>query len=218
MFITFEGIEGCGKSTQCRSLALLLEKGGKTVLPTREPGGSALGLELRKILLDIKNKDLTSHAELFLYLADRAQHVATLIQPALNKGNVVISDRYADSTIVYQGYGRGLDVAAIHAANNLAVGGLWPHLTILIDLPVDLGLDRALARNLKKKKNVQEGRFEAENITFHNKIRQGYLSWASLHTDRFAIVDGLGAPDEVFSRVETTVRQRLPNLFMGEAR
>ncbi|MFO7817631.1 MAG: dTMP kinase [Thermodesulfobacteriota bacterium] len=189
MFITFEGIEGCGKSTQVKMLQERLETTGKQVLATREPGGSRLGTDLRSILLSMENKDITREAELFLYMADRAQHVNQVILPALNSDHVVISDRYADSTIVYQGYGRGLDPNILHSFNDVAIQKLWPDCTILLDLKPELGLKRAWARNVKHNLTQKEGRFEAEELSFHNRVREGYLTWASLHRQRFAVVD-----------------------------
>ncbi|MFP4070646.1 MAG: dTMP kinase [Desulfovibrionales bacterium] len=201
MFITFEGIEGCGKSTQCTLLKEILENQGRKVLLTREPGGSRLGQVLRTILLDIANQDLTGEAELFLYLADRSQHVSQVIRPALDAGTVVISDRYADSTVVYQGYGRGLDPKLLHTFNDVAVSGLWPDLTLLLDLPVEQGLKRALTRNFQEGQTESEGRFEAESMSFHGRVREGYLTWAALNRDRIRIVDGTGSPEMVFERV-----------------
>ncbi len=201
MFITFEGIEGCGKTTQVNRLKEYFESLGKEVLVTLEPGGSRLGKTLRKILLSMESQDLTREAELFLYLADRAQHVDQIIRPALEQGQVVISDRYADSTVVYQGYGRGLDPQILHSFNEIATRGIWPDLTILLDLPVEIGLKRAVTRNLQTKQ-TDEGRFEAESIDFHNRVREGYLTWAALNKNRFIIVDATGSVDEIFEQIK----------------
>ena len=209
MFITFEGIEGCGKSTQIKKLRAYLEETGKVVHQTLEPGGSELGVHLRKILLDPKNSDLDRTSELFLYLADRAQHVASIIKPALEKNNVVLCDRFADSTVVYQGYGRGLDPKLLHQLNDVAVAGTWPDLTILLDLEPEVGLKRALTRNLKDNKAATEGRFEAESLDFHTRIREGYLTWAALNRPRFAVVDGSGTPEEVFAEIRSVLEQAL---------
>ena len=202
MFITFEGIEGCGKTTQVNRLKEYFESLGKEVLVTLEPGGSRLGKTLRKILLSMESQDLTREAELFLYLADRAQHVDQVIRPALEQGQVVISDRYADSTVVYQGYGRGLDPQILHSFNEIATRGIWPDLTILLDLPVEIGLKRAVTRNLQTKQTKDEGRFEAESIDFHNRVREGYLTWAALNKNRFIIVDATGSVDEIFEQIK----------------
>ena len=201
MFITFEGIEGCGKTTQVNKLKKYFESLGREVLVTLEPGGSRLGQTLRKILLSMDSQDLTREAELFLYLADRAQHVDQIIRPALEQGQVVISDRYADSTVVYQGYGRGLDPQILHSFNEIATRGIWPDLTILLDLPVEIGLKRAVTRNLQTKQ-TDEGRFEAESIDFHNRVREGYLTWAALNKNRFIIVDATGSVDEIFEQIK----------------
>ena len=201
MFITFEGIEGCGKTTQVNRLKEYFESLGKEVLVTLEPGGSRLGKTLRKILLSMESQDLTREAELFLYLADRAQHVDQVIRPALEQGQVVISDRYADSTVVYQGYGRGLDPQILHSFNEIATRGIWPDLTILLDLPVEIGLKRAVTRNLQTKQ-TDEGRFEAESIDFHNRVREGYLTWSALNKNRFIIVDATGSVDEIFEQIK----------------
>lgn len=201
MFITFEGMEGCGKSTQCERLTAHFIRLGYDVLRTLEPGGSPLGQELRRILLDPANSDITSVGELFLYLADRAQHVDTVIRPALDRDRVVICDRFADSTIVYQGYGRGLDVPLLRRLNDTAVQGLWPDVTILLDIEPEAGLRRALTRNMLDNKARTEGRFEAENLSFHTRIREGYLTWVALNRDRFLIVDAAQTPDAVFSAI-----------------
>jgi len=152
MFLTFEGMEGCGKSTQCKKLIEYFIRQGHDVLHTLEPGGSRLGKELRRILLDPHNSDLSSTSELFLYLADRAQHVSSVIRPAMEDGRTVICDRFADSTVVYQGYGRGLDPSLLHHLNDVAVQGLWPDVTILLDVAPEIGLKRALTRNMQDNK------------------------------------------------------------------
>ncbi|WP_461208804.1 dTMP kinase [Desulfocurvus sp. DL9XJH121] len=189
MFITFEGIEGSGKSTVLNRVQEHLEGQGYEVVRTLEPGGSRLGRQLRKILLNLESRDLVRESELFLYLADRAQHVATIIRPALEAGKIVLSDRYADSTVVYQGYGRGLDPKLLHTLNDVAVAGLWPDLTLLFDLSPEVGLKRALTRNVREGKAESEGRFEAEALPFHKRIREGYLTWAALYRKRFRLVD-----------------------------
>lgn len=197
MFITLEGIEGSGKSTALKALVAHFEAQGRTVTVTREPGGSRLGTTLRAILLDLANTDITKEAELFLYLADRAQHVAQVIKPALEAGHIVISDRYADSTVVYQGYGRGLDPILLRQLNDVAVAGLWPHRTLLFDLEPELGLNRALARNIREGLHTAEGRFEAESLAFHTRIREGYLTWAALHSARYRIIDASATMEDV---------------------
>ncbi|MBG0775106.1 MAG: dTMP kinase [Desulfovibrionaceae bacterium] len=209
MFITFEGIEGSGKSTALERVREHLEGAGREVLVTREPGGCRLGATLRKLLLDMSSRDIISEVELFLFLADRAQHVHEIIRPALDAGKVVLCDRYADSTVVYQGYGRGLDPVVLHSLNDLAVKGLWPEATFLLDLPAEVGLNRALARNVTTGRQTSEGRFEAESLDFHNSIREGYLTWASVNRTRFHVVDADRAPDEVANDVCRTVDKLL---------
>lgn len=205
MFITFEGIEGSGKSTALARLKDWLQEHGHGATLTREPGGSRLGGILRSILLDIGNDDLTGETELFLYLADRSQHVHQVIRPALAEGVAVISDRYADSTVVYQGYGRGLDPALLHRLNDVAVRGLWPDLTLLFDVEPEIGLKRATTRNLREGTGATEGRFEAESLAFHTRVREGYLTWAALNKERFRIIDAAASPDEVFEQVRSAV-------------
>lgn len=182
------------------AVGAMLQERGHGVTTTREPGGSQLGATLRRILLDVATTDLAAEAELFLYLADRAQHVRQLILPALDEDVVVLCDRYADSTVVYQGYGRGVDLDILHTCNDMAIGGLWPDLTILLDVDPQVGLKRALSRNIEQAKAAREGRFEAESINFHAKVREGYLTWAALHKERFRIVDAGQPQDAVIAK------------------
>ncbi|SIN70416.1 dTMP kinase [Halodesulfovibrio marinisediminis] len=206
MFITLEGMEGSGKSTVLKKLHAWLESEGYEVVLTREPGGSELGKTLRALLLDAENTDITSEAELFLYLADRAQHVSQVIKPALEAGKVVLCDRYADSTVVYQGYGRGLDPNLLHSFNEVATTGLWPDISLLLDVEPEIGLRRALSRNIEQGLSRAEGRFEAEAIDFHSRVREGYLTWAALNNKRFKVVDASVTPDEVFAQVVDCMR------------
>jgi len=207
MFVSLEGMEGCGKTTQVRLLTEHWIRRGLDVLTTREPGGSRLGAELRRLLLDPKATDITREAELFLYLADRAQHVATVIRPALTAGRTVLCDRFADSTVVYQGYGRGMDPERLAELCDLAVGGLWPDLTIVLDVDPETGLRRALARNITTG-GMDEGRFEAEALTFHSRVREGYLTWAALNRGRIAVVDATGNPERVFDAILRVLEER----------
>ena len=205
MFITFEGIEGTGKSTQIHLLRSYLEARGLEIVTTLEPGGSRIGKALRPMLLSMDSTDLTGETELFLYLADRAQHVASIIKPALAEGKIVISDRFADSTVVYQGYGRGLDPRLLHQLNDVAVTGRWPDLTLLFDIEPEVGLKRAWTRNMRDGKVNAEGRFEAESLDFHTRVREGYLTWAAIQRDRIRVVDAAPGPDEVFEHVKAHV-------------
>lgn len=211
-FITFEGAEGSGKSTAMRRVGSRLEAAGLEVVYTREPGGCDLGRELRAILLDARNTTITPRAELFLYLADRAQHVAECVVPALERGAIVLSDRFADSTVVYQGYARGLDIETLHTLNGLAVNGFWPDLTLVFDVDAAVGLARANARNEAEGKSVSEGRFEAESLAFHEKVRQGFLDWASRHGDRMRILDASQNQDSVARQAEEAIMAHLPRL------
>lgn len=209
MFVTFEGVEGAGKSTQIALAEAWLRGLGHTVLTTRQPGGCSLGLTLRAILLDARNTHLDSTAELFLYLADRAQHVAEVIRPALAEGAVVLCDRYHDSTVAYQGFGRGLDVERLIALGQMATGGLAPDVTVVLDLPVEQGLLRARSRNAGAGASQSEGRFEALEMAFHQRVRDGFLALAAREPGRFAVADATGDPDSVFSRVQRAIEARL---------
>lgn len=196
MFVTVEGVEGAGKSTLMNMLVREFERRGLPFVRTREPGGCGLGAKLRPILLDVSST-LDSRAELFLFLADRAQHVAEVIRPALERGEWVLCDRYADSTIAYQGYGRGMDADRLQELNDHATGGLWPERTLLLDLPVEQGLQRARARNGREGLSLSEGRFEAEEIAFHQRIRQGFLSRAARWPERFRVLNAGLPPEEL---------------------
>ncbi|MFP5223923.1 MAG: dTMP kinase [Acidobacteriota bacterium] len=209
MFVTFEGVEGAGKSTQIARTEAWLRGLGHAVLTTRQPGGCGLGLTLRSILLDARNTHLDSTAELFLYLADRAQHVAEVIRPALAEGAVVLCDRYHDSTVAYQGYGRGLDVEHLISLGEMATGGLVPDVTLVLDLPVEQGLLRARSRNAGAGSSQSEGRFEALEMAFHQRVRDGFLEMAAREPGRFAVVDAAGGPDSVFRRVQAAIERRL---------
>jgi len=218
MFITFEGIEGTGKSTQIELLRAHLEAKGHRVVVTCEPGGSRIGAELRRVLLALENRDLTPQAELFLYLADRAQHVAQVVRPALSAGAVVLSDRFADSTVAYQGFGRGMDLELLHRLNAVAVDGLWPELTILLDLEPETGLGRAVARNQREGKTNAEGRFEAESLAFHSRVRQGFLNLAAAEPGRIRVVDAAGTPEATARLVRALIERVQIELVQTGAR
>jgi len=188
LFITFEGIEGCGKTTQIRRLARNLERHRIGFVATLEPGGTGVGRKIRKILLDARNQGLTPLAELMLYEADRAQHVEEVVKPALGRGLWVLSDRFFDATVVYQGFARGQDMKLIKVLNEKATQGIVPNRTFLLDCPVEVGLARATARN-----NKGQDRFEREKIAFHRKVRQGYLELAGKHSKRYTVIDATQA-------------------------
>lgn len=201
--ITFEGIEGSGKSTQIRLLEEHLRGLEWQVVVTREPGGCRIADAIRHILLDPDNTQLASTAELLLYAAARAQHVAEVIRPALAEGAIVLCDRYIDATVAYQGYGRGLDLGLIEELNRLASDGVQPDLTLLFDLPVEEGLRRARSRN--QQAVINEGRFEAESLAFHRRVRDGYLALAR-EERRFSVIDASGSREAVSRRLETAIQ------------
>ncbi len=182
LFITFEGAEGCGKSTQSRALWQRLVRRGIPAVLTYEPGGTALGNRLRYVLKRRLQDKISPQAELFLFAACRIQLVNEVIRPGLEQGKVVICDRFADSTIAYQGYGRGLNLETIEEINELATEGIKPHLTVLLDIPARKGLSR--------KPSKMNDRFEAENIAFHKKVRDGYLKLAAEEPERWLAIDG----------------------------
>jgi dTMP kinase len=197
-FVTFEGIEGSGKSTQAR---LLAERLGPDTVLTQEPGGTPLGRAIRRLLLDHGHGAVAPATESLLYFADRAQHVAELVRPALREGRSVVSDRYTDSSLAYQGYGRGLDRGLILAVHRLATGDLRPDVTILLDVSVDVGLARASSRG-------SLDRLESEVREFHDRVRAGYLEMARAEPDRWVRVDGEGSTEAVAARVAAAAEER----------
>jgi dTMP kinase len=202
-FITFEGIEGSGKTTQMRMLAERLRREGRDVLETVEPGGTAIGQQIRRILLDSANQDLRPTAELLLYFASRAQNVEQCILPALSAGKVVLSDRFTDSTLAYQGYARGLGAESVLTLDRIACRGLTPDLTLLIDLDLDTGLARAQMRNAGA--TAAETRMDDQSLDFHRKVREAYLAIAQQNANRFRIIDGRGSPEAVAAEVWKSV-------------
>jgi dTMP kinase len=209
MFITFEGIEGSGKTTQIHLLRKTLKNKGISCLVTREPGATKIGLQIRAILLDQKNKNLAPQAELFLYLADRCQHVKEKIGPALAQGRWVISDRFWDATMVYQGLARGLDLKILNRLRPWILGDMKPDRTFLLDLPVSLGLARAWERINGSPDPQKESRFEKEARSFHEKIRQGYLSLARKEPDRIKVIEATLPPAEIHQQI----KEQLPFLI-----
>jgi len=209
-FITLEGIEGCGKTTQARLLAERLTGIGYNVTHTREPGGTTIGGRIRAVLLDPESKGMDPMAELMLYSADRAQHVRETIEPALNEGGVVICDRYTDATLAYQGFGRGLDVEVIDTLTELCTGGCAPDLTLLLDLPVEAGLSRAVGRN-EQNGMEKEARFEREAVSFHERVRAGYLNIACLEPGRVKVIPAAGDIDDVQEAIRDEVDKALGN-------
>jgi dTMP kinase len=208
LFLTFEGIEGCGKSTQARRLAARLEKGGVSCVLTLEPGGTAIGQKIRRILLDEDHQDLSPLSELLLYEADRALHVERVIRPALARKQWVICDRFFDATTVYQGVARGQDLEMVRFLNDRASFGIIPDRTFLIDCPVEVGIARALKRNASLEEPGQD-RFEKEKMDFHTSVREGYLSMAGKEPDRFVVVDGMLGENELEEVIFAYVRPHL---------
>lgn len=202
IFITFEGPDGAGKTTQLSLLAEYLRRRSYTVRCTREPGGTALGDKIRNLLLDTANDGMSARTEALLYTAARAQHVAELIIPALSRGEVVLSDRYADSTIVYQGVARQLKRDELVAINRFATSGLVPHLTILLDGEISMLGGRRADRGVPD-------RIEQESITFHEKVRQGFRELAAAEAERIKIVAADGSVDEIHQSVIKIVEQYL---------
>ena len=209
MFITFEGIEGSGKSTQIQHLLAELQSRAIDSIVTREPGATRIGKKIRAILLDSVNSTMVSTTELLLYEADRAQHVHEVITPALEANKVVISDRFSDATTVYQGYARGLDLKQIKNLHDMVLGGLRPDLTLILDLPVRQGLERAWQRIEAQTDDLREDRFEKEALSFHEKVRQGYLTLAEREPGRFQIIDASGDPESIHKEVLRIVLDRL---------
>jgi dTMP kinase len=189
LFITFEGIEGCGKTTQIGHLTSYFKKNQRPFLLTREPGGTQVGEKIRQILLSSDTIGIEPMAELFLYVADRIQHYRQVIAPARREDKVVLCDRFADATTVYQGFGRGLDLAWIEEIHARALENFKPDLTFLLDLPVEVGLGRAWKR--LERDQTREDRFEKEALEFHQRIREGYLTLARKEPHRILVMDGL---------------------------
>jgi len=202
LFITFEGTEGSGKSLQARLLAERLEQQGLTVLTTHEPGGTPLGDQLRGLVLLRDDLDVDPRAEALLMNASRAQLVSRVIRPAVARGEVVVCDRFADSTLAYQGAGRGLDVQALASVISFATADLRPDMTILLDLPVEVGLAR-------KHTPDAWNRFEAEAVAFHERVRAAFQKLAQAESDRWRCFDGSRAPDELASDIWREVRLRM---------
>jgi dTMP kinase len=202
-FITFEGIEGCGKTTQIRLLADWLKSRQWPLTLTREPGGCPIADQIRAILLTPQSQALVPRAELLLYAAARAQHVDEVVRPALQAGRIVLCDRYTDATLAYQGGGRGLDRQLITELNLLASGGLTPDLTLLLDLPVEIGLGRADRRN--QQSAAGEGRFEQESLDFHRRVQDAYRHQAEAEPARFGLIDANGSVDQVRQRIVAAV-------------
>jgi dTMP kinase len=207
-FITFEGIEGSGKSTQIALLANYLTTRGVQHVLTREPGGTLIGDQIRKILLDPASNALDPAAELLLYAASRAQHLREIIIPALASGANVLCDRFSDATLAYQGYGRGLDIEMIRALDRIVTAGMRPDLTLLFDIEAASGIARARGRNNSRGLEA-EARFENEELAFHERVRQGYLALVAQEPERIQVVDASSSAEAIQAEVRKIVDKRL---------
>lgn len=216
LFITAEGIEGSGKTTQIQRLDRLIRGAGYNCILTKEPGGTALGDRVRAILLDPQEEGMDPRAELFLYAASRRQHVVELIRPSLERGAIVLCDRFTDATLAYQGYGRLLDLDRLRSINEWATDGTTPDLTLIFDVPETAGLERAKARN-RMLDLQRESRLEGEDLRFHRRVREGYLALAAENPRRYAVIDARGSIDEVFALTVAELNRRLPQLKLEMA-
>jgi dTMP kinase len=203
VFITFEGPEGSGKSTQLRMLAARLREAGRDVVETQEPGGTPIGSQIRRVLLDARNRELCPTAELLLMFASRAQNVDQVILPALAAARIVLSDRFTDSTLVYQGIARGLGAEVVYDVDRIACRGLVPNLTLVIDIDTETGLARAHRRNAEAQD--VETRMEEQDVSFHRRVREAYRQLASDEPRRVRLVDGARTPAEVAAEVWAAV-------------
>jgi len=210
LFITFEGVEGSGKTTQIQRLKKYLTQKGIRCKVTREPGGCSIGEEIRKILLNPDHRAMVSMTELLLYEAARAQHVMETIKPFVEKEGVVLCDRFSDATLAYQGFGRGIDLKWIQRLNDIASQGIRPDVTFLLDCPSDVGLKRAIQRN-RTLKQEREERFEREEIQFHRRVRKGYLAIARKEPRRVKVIDTRQGEEKVFEKIQKII----DNLLMG---
>lgn len=208
-FITFEGGDGSGKTTQLKVLESHLATRGKSFISTREPGGTSLGKLIRRVLLEVGRQPITSPTELFLYLADRAQHIDEVVLPALEQGKIVLCDRHTDSTLAYQGYGRGTDLGLLRSLNAIASRGTRPDLTLLFDCPVEIGLSRTAQRQSQTVSGRNEDRFEKEKIDFHERVRRGFLELARAEPQRFRIIDATRTVEEIAQDIKKIVDREL---------
>lgn len=202
MFITLEGPDGSGKTTQAAALVLALRRSGYSVLPTREPGGTPVGEQIRAIVHDLRNTEIVPRTEILLYLASRAQLVEQVIRPSLQAGEVVICDRYADSTLAYQGYGHCTDIDTLKILLEFTTGGLKPDLTLLLDVDAETGLRRRAAEG-------EWNRLDAYDLEFHRRVRQGYLQLAQAEPQRWITIDAGRSPEEVQADLRRLVMARL---------
>jgi dTMP kinase len=212
LFITFEGTEGSGKSTQMRLLVERLRAEAYVVVENQEPGGTAIGREIRRVLLNPQNDEMSPITELLLMFASRAQAASEIIEPALARRLVVVSDRFTDSSLAYQGEARALGFEKVLEAHDLALGSLFPDLTLCIDLDLEAGLARARSRNLRQAASSAEDRLDLQSLEFHQRVRRGYARIAEMEPERFRMIDGEGDQAQVAARVWTEVAPLLTHL------
>ena len=212
LFITLEGNEGSGKSTQMRLLAERLRNAGHSVVENQEPGGTSIGQQIRRILLDPSSHDMDARTELLLMFASRAQAAAERIRPALAKGQIVVSDRFTDSSLAYQGAGRNLGFETVLALHRLALGDLFPDLTLCVDIDVQAGLERAHGRNRRASaySSLDESRLDLQDIEFHERVREAYHHLAASEPQRFKLIDARDSIDQVAARIWAEVSPLLP--------
>ena len=191
LFITFEGVDGCGKTTQIKLLKEYFEKQGKTVLLTREPGAKGLGVKLREILLNYDG-EVSPNCESFLFLADRAQHIDTIIKPAVERGEIVLCDRHTDSTVAYQGYGRGVDLDRINMLNDIATSGMKPDLTFVFDIDIETSMSRV---------GKEKDRMESAGVEFFKRVREGYLNIAKQEPNRVKLLNGSDKIEDIHAQI-----------------
>jgi dTMP kinase len=208
-FITFEGVEGCGKTTQIKLLSEYLTERGMSTVLTREPGGCPIADKIRAILLDAENRALSPMAELMLYASARAQHVTEVISPALSDSKIVLCDRFCDATVAYQSFGRGIDRGVIDTLNFHALNGVSPDLTVLVDCDAAIGLERA-RRRIEASSGPREERFELEALAFHQRVRDGYQQLAAAEPERFLIINGSDSIETIFAAISSQVFARIP--------
>jgi dTMP kinase len=213
MFISFEGIEGSGKTTHAKHMVRFLKDKGHDCVITREPGGTRIGEKIRSILLDPLSKDMDPLTELLLYTADRAQHIKEYILPLLSDGKMVLCDRYYDATMAYQGFARGLSIGLIEKMHKLLFENLKPDITLLLDLPPEIGLKRAWKQINNGNRIGEETRFEEERLSFHRRVREGYLELSRLEPERFRVIDASkdedGVREEIIKILASEVNRRI---------
>lgn len=198
LFITFEGIDGCGKTTQLNMLAEYIKESGKDVLVTREPGSVGLGEKIREILLNYDG-EVSSNCEAFLFLADRAQHIDVIVKPSVDAGKIVLCDRHTDSTIAYQGYGRGVDIERAKMLNKIATGGFVPDLTFVFDIDVETALERV---------GKNQDRMESAGVEFFERVRKGYLQIAKLEPERVKVISSNDSIENIFMQVKAAINEK----------